>query len=193
MIRAEPRPLEQLPKPLASTVADTMAWRKLLTSLGRSTLARVDQHCLQIHRLTGAILRDWFTPERSVAARALAGIILVANDPGDSADPACWPGWAQILPHILAIEPSAGDNPSLRRLTSDATWYVLRRGDIRGGYDPAKDLYDQWMRQLAMMNSHFGLQTTLLGHCGGWPSTLRDEIWTRTPGPQPPRAGRGPP
>jgi hypothetical protein len=72
----------------------------------------------------------------------------VANHPGNSDDPVTWPGWAQLLPHLLAIDPASTDNPDVRALACNATWYLLMRGDTRGGYALANHLHQQWTRQL---------------------------------------------
>jgi hypothetical protein len=131
----EPIPLSlfpaagQLPEPLGSAAADVLAWRKLLAALSRSSLARIDQQALQMHRLTQAILRDRLPPERADVTRALAEKILTASNPGDPADPAAWPGWAQLLPHILAIDPATSTNADLRDLGCHASYYLLMRGD----------------------------------------------------------------
>jgi hypothetical protein len=145
---------DQLPDPLARSATDTIEWRKLLTSLGRSALARVDQHFIQMHRLTRAILRDRLTPDQMAANRLATEVILAANDPGNPDDPASWPGWAQLLPHILTIEPAGSGNPALRNTACNATWYLLQRGDLRGGHDLAKTLYDQWAHRLGADDDH---------------------------------------
>jgi hypothetical protein len=138
----------QLPQPLGTAAADVLAWRKLLAALSRSSLARVDQQEMQLHRLTQAILRDRLPPERADATRALAGEILAESDPGDPEDPAAWPGWAQLLPHILAIDPAASSNHDVRALACNATWYLLMRGDTSSSHDLASRLHQQWTRQL---------------------------------------------
>jgi hypothetical protein len=138
----------RLPEPLATSAADLLAWRKLLTGLARSALARVDQNFAQLHRLTQAVLRDQLGPGAAVATWALAGTILAANHPGDPADPVSWPGWAQLMPHILAIDPAASSDPALCALANDATWYLLMRGDTRGGHDLAAHLHQEWTARL---------------------------------------------
>ena len=125
-----------------------LAWRKLLVALGRSALARVDQRSTQMHRLTQAVLRDQLGPGRAATIRALAGTILAANRPGDPGDPVSWPGWAQLMPHILAIDPAASSDPPVRSLAINATWYLLKHGDTRGGHDLARHLHEEWGRQL---------------------------------------------
>ena len=81
----------ELPGGLAARAADPLAWRQTLARLARQSLARIDQHGLQMHRLTQAILRDRLTPAQAAAARARTEAILAASDPGDQDDPATWP------------------------------------------------------------------------------------------------------
>jgi hypothetical protein len=154
-LAADPIPLalftraaSRLPALLASAAADTMQWRKLVIEVGRSALAQIGQHSVQMHRLTQAILRDQLTPDQAAATRALAERILVANNPSDPGNPATWPDWAELLPHILAIDPATTSDPDVRRIACNATWYLLKRGDIQGGHDLADHLHQQWMRQL---------------------------------------------
>jgi hypothetical protein len=93
-----------LPGDLAARVTDPLAWPQTLAHLTRQALARVDQRGLQIHRLTQAILRDRLTPGQAAAARECTEAILAANDPGDPPNPATWPRWAQLMPHLLAAD-----------------------------------------------------------------------------------------
>ena len=143
-----PAAADRLPEPLASSAADMLAWRNLLTGLARSALARVDQRSAQMHRLTQAVLRDQLGPERAADTRALAGRILAANSPGDPDNPGKWPVWAQLMPHILAIDPAASSDPDVRGLALNVAWYLLQHGDTRGGHDLARHLHEEWARQL---------------------------------------------
>lgn len=64
---------EGLPDSLAACAADPVAWSQLLARVGRSSLARIDQRGVQLHRLTQAVLRDRLTPEQLAATRAQRG------------------------------------------------------------------------------------------------------------------------
>jgi hypothetical protein len=44
------------------------------------------------------------------------------------------------MPHLLAADLATTDNPALRRMASDACWYLLARGDTHAAYDLARYL-----------------------------------------------------
>jgi hypothetical protein len=138
----------ELPDLLAACAADPVAWPQLLARVGRSSLARIDQRGIHMHRLTQAILRDRLAPQQAATAKGRTEVILTANDPGDAEDPATWPGWARLLRHLLAADPAATSNSGLRDLACGAIWYLLRRGDTRSGHDFARRLHDQWRSRL---------------------------------------------
>jgi hypothetical protein len=138
----------QLPDPLAVRAGDPLAWPQLLARLATRSLARVDQDGLQLHRLTQAIVRDRLSPAQAAAIRVSAEAILAAYDPGAAEDPAAWPRWARLLPHLLAADPAATTSDDLREQANSAAWYLLMRGDTRLGHDFADQLYQQWRSQL---------------------------------------------
>ena len=133
---------------LAARAADPLAWGQTLARLAGQSLARIDRRGLVMHRLTQAILRDRLTPEHAAATRARAEAILAASDPKDPANPATWPRWAQLMPHLLAADLPATDNPPLRWTACNACWYLLARGDTRTAHNLASDLRRQWRERL---------------------------------------------
>ena len=138
----------ELPGELAARAADPLAWRQTVAHLARQALARVDQRGLVMHRLTQAILRDRLSPSQSAVARACSEAILAAADPGDPADPVTWPGWARLMPHLLATDLGATANPGLRVLACSGNWYQRARGDARSSHDLAAHLCQQWRERL---------------------------------------------
>jgi hypothetical protein len=143
-----------MPGELAARVADPLAWRPTLAHLGRQSLARIDHRGLQMHRLTQAILRDRLTPEQAAATRTQTEAMLAAGNPGDPDNPATWPRWARLMPHLLAADLAATDSPGLRQLGCDACWYLLARGDIPTAYDLAINLRQQWRERLGDDQEH---------------------------------------
>ena len=97
--------VEQLPKPLAGRAGDLLAWPQVLVQVTARSLARIDEHGLQLHRLTQAILRDHMTPAQAAATRACVEAILAAYDPGAAEDPRAWPRWARLMPRHRPARP----------------------------------------------------------------------------------------
>ena len=158
----------ELPEELAARVADPLAWRQTLAHLARQSLARVDQRGLLMNRLTQAILRDRLPSEMAAATRRRTEAILAASDPGDPGNPATWPRWAQLMPHLLAADLASTDNPGLRWTACNACWYLLSRGDARTGHDLASDLRRRWHDRLGSDDQN----TLAITHYLAW--ALRD-------------------
>jgi hypothetical protein len=133
-------PADELPGDLATRVADPLAWAQTMAHLVRQALARVDQRGLQMHRLTQAILRDRLAPGQAAATRKCTEAILAASNPRGPGDPATWPRWARLMPHVLAGDLTATDNPALNSLARNACYYPLAHGDTHAGHDLASDL-----------------------------------------------------
>ena len=151
-----------LPGELAARAADPLAWRQTLVHMARQSLARVDHRGLQMHRLTQAILRDRLTPARAAAARRCTEAILAASDPGDPPNPATWARWAQLVPHVLAADLAATDNPALRELVRRVCWYLIERGDARTPRDLISNLRQHWRDRLGEDHEHTLMATHYL-------------------------------
>jgi len=167
----EPIPLELftgaasvLPGALAARAADPLAWHQTLAHLAHQSLARIDHRGLQLHKLTQAILRDRHTPAQAATTRRRTEAILAASNPGDPANPATWPRWARLMPHVLAADLTATDNPELRELARDACWYLIARGESGTCHDLASDLHQRWSNRLGKDHEH----TLAIAHYLGW-------------------------
>ena len=146
----------QLPDALRAIADNKVAFNRLPALISRRGLARVERGGMRFHRLTQAILRDQLSLQERDDMRARASAILTtkANYPGDASVPSNWAAWARLLPHLLAAEPGASPDPEMRRLACWANWYLLKRGDIRGGHDLAAHLYQQWSKQHGQDDFH---------------------------------------
>lgn len=163
----EPIPADILTRPLAATgdnwlpelealtaaVDSPVAAHRSLGWVGSYGLARIDRG-LQLHRLTQAVLRDQLTDDSAAAYRRYAQALLVAADPGDERNPACWPSWALILPHLLATDPATSPEPDLRDLALRAAWYLYYRGENHPARDLAEHLHRRWREHLGPDDRH---------------------------------------
>jgi tetratricopeptide (TPR) repeat protein len=132
-----------LGSPLAEVGRRPIAFARLVAELGRFGLARITDAGPQLHRLTQAVLRDAYSePETH---RGIVEKLLIAASPGsDSNDPASWPRWGQLLPHILACDPGRTDNRKLGNVAIGAVWHLLSRGDVRTAQPMADHLLAAW-------------------------------------------------
>jgi Tetratricopeptide repeat/NB-ARC domain len=158
----------KLPAPLGVQAANPVAWGQVVYRLHRSGLVRVEASSLVMHRLTQAIIRDHLSADRAMEARAMAETLLAANAEGDETLPENWPQWARLLPHVLAADPAASENPDMREAGVAATWYLFRQGDYEGSHNLARDLYEKWRGRLGADDpSTLGAATSLTAALSG--------------------------
>jgi tetratricopeptide (TPR) repeat protein len=144
-----------LDEPLASTAVSPLALRRTLGRLTRYGLLRLSTGGDPVlHRLTAAILRDTLTDTDRADTRRRAEALAIAADPGDGADPSTWPAWADLLPHLLGLNPAHSENYQLRDLANDAAWALLSRGDYRAALDLSRTLYQGWGEALGPDHRH---------------------------------------
>ncbi|MBV9011111.1 MAG: tetratricopeptide repeat protein [Pseudonocardiales bacterium] len=146
---AEPIPLtlltthpHRLPPPLKEAAADPVAFAGVTGLVRRRALAGVGPDSLQLHRLVQAILRN--NPARSTPTTeemtTLARRLLREAVPAEPWDnPASWPAWRQLLPHVLAVtDPTHPTHPTDPDDTLEVAWlldraatYLHTRGEPR--------------------------------------------------------------
>lgn len=148
--------------PLAGQILRILAWyaadaipRSLLTPLAPAptllrALGRLAAHSmitihsdtadLSVHRLVQAVARTpepadpHRRPEDIADARIRATIALAEALPTDTAgDPASWPAWEILLPHVDALidrTPPGAESTDLVRILSQTGQFLLRKGSI---------------------------------------------------------------
>ncbi|MDQ3760687.1 MAG: FxSxx-COOH system tetratricopeptide repeat protein [Actinomycetota bacterium] len=135
---------DRLPPPLGAAAGDPVAFAGITGLVRRRALARVGPDGLQVHRLVQAILRDRpaSTPadeDLTTVARRLLQLTVPA-DPWHN--PASWPAWRQLLPHVLAVtDPTYSTEPT----SSDVPWLLDHAGTYlhtRGETRPARTLFE---------------------------------------------------
>ncbi|NUR71633.1 MAG: tetratricopeptide repeat protein [Hamadaea sp.] len=141
-LAAETIPTEWLTRDLSVPAAGEA--RRGILWIGRYGLATVAGGGVRLHRLTQAILRSRLSSAESEAMRERARAILVGNTPGDPEDPATWPKWSRMVPHLIAVDPGSSADPGLRTLACDASWYLIERGDVDASARLAEDLRESW-------------------------------------------------
>ncbi|MEU4441719.1 FxSxx-COOH system tetratricopeptide repeat protein [Actinosynnema sp. NPDC050801] len=117
---------EHLSGPLATVVADPLALAATLGTIRRRAMARVSPDSLHLHRVPAALLRA--RSEQSWADVALR--VVFAAAPGDPwNNPAQWPVWRQLLPHVLTAADLGRDVDLVLELVERAASYLRSRGE----------------------------------------------------------------
>ena len=137
---------DRLPTPLAVAAHDPVTFAAMTGLVRRRRLARVGPDSLLVHRLVQAILRDsaTTTPTRDDDMRAVARRLLRGAVPADPwNDPATWPAWRQLLPHVLAVtEHTDSDSRDVPWLLHRAATFLHTRGEPRS----ARPLFERAYR-----------------------------------------------
>ncbi|MEU5853505.1 FxSxx-COOH system tetratricopeptide repeat protein [Saccharopolyspora shandongensis] len=145
---------EALPDELAEVAGDPLAFGKLVARIGRIGLARVGNATIRLHRLVRSVIRDQLSADRRNALHTSTEALLAEVDPGSTEDPAAWPEWARLLPHLVEVDPATTDNERLRSLACDAALYLLRRGDVTSAMPFVRRLYEQWRERIGPDDIH---------------------------------------
>jgi tetratricopeptide (TPR) repeat protein len=138
-------PVGVLPQPLATAATTPLALHRCGGRLCAYGLAQVSLDGPVLHQLTQAIIRDDLDPTERNTARDSVEAMLVAAQPDNTRDPAHWPQWAMLLPHLLATDPAHTANEAVREFACNATWYLLNRGDGRTALALAREFRESWL------------------------------------------------
>jgi tetratricopeptide (TPR) repeat protein len=104
----EPLPLAPIPSGTSTTrfgvqVGDACTTATLVRQVSAMGLVRHVGTTLWVHRLVQALLRARMAPEQQARSRRDAQQLLGTAVPGDPENPACWPAYATLSPHIQAL------------------------------------------------------------------------------------------
>jgi TIR domain-containing protein/tetratricopeptide repeat protein len=135
---------ELLDEPLRATAADPDALADTVGALVGYSLAHRHPEGFQVHRLVQAVIRDQFAPDRQQATAEQVVALLSAATPGDPEDPATWPSYTRLAPHVLATAPLGDHSPAGRQLVRDTIRYLQAHGDDRASRTVGAPLLDRW-------------------------------------------------
>ena len=155
--------LRALAGPLATVAADTLALRRCMGRTARYGLVRVGEDTVVMHRLIQAVLRDDLGGQGRESGRTAVEVVLASARPDDGSDPAWWPRWSQLMPHILATDPATTDNFEMRGLSCAAVWHLHARGDDRVALPLAEALTAAWRLRSGKDDYHVLFAATSLG------------------------------
>jgi len=125
---------------LAPLLANDLARDDAVAKLRRYSLISAPRDGrISVQRLVQAITLDQLRAEEAVAWRRATAMVIEAALPADPLDPAAWPEYAVLLPHVqAALDPA-----------SSGMYTVARYLGSSGSYTAARDLLQQvfWARE----------------------------------------------
>ncbi|GAA2572054.1 hypothetical protein GCM10010435_53240 [Winogradskya consettensis] len=126
---------------LARTLRIERRLKAAIRLIGRYGLADLDPPGagLIVHPLVRGMLGQQLTSERHAAMLRTVRAMLAAADPGDPDNPAHWPRYAAIVPHLVHSDALGGDSEEIRQLVINCVRFLYARGD----YDSSRDLAAQ--------------------------------------------------
>ncbi|CAO5233347.1 FxSxx-COOH system tetratricopeptide repeat protein [Frankia sp. AgKG'84/4] len=119
---------------------------RVLRGLDTFALAQISGGVFETHRLTQAVLRDQLSPEDRGRLGAQAAAALVVAAPAQPDDPASWPEYATLAPHVSAMidHPAGGRLPRFRGLVLMTVEYLTNSGQHAAALALANAVVDTW-------------------------------------------------
>jgi DNA-binding SARP family transcriptional activator len=138
----------RLPLPDGGGPADPFQLTDAIGAAAALSLLRRTPSGFQLHRLVQEVIRSHLEPDERTRVRDEVVDLLAAAHPGDPADPATWPGYAALVPHVFALGAAGDPHPGVRRLVIDTLSYfntITNTGTVRS---VATEIHDRWRRVL---------------------------------------------
>jgi Domain of unknown function (DUF4062)/Tetratricopeptide repeat/NB-ARC domain len=139
-------------RPFDETLGEKFMLGRVIAEISRLALVKVDHgsNSLQIHRLVQAVIRSQMTEEERQETRHEVHKILVGARPreGETDDPANWPTYDIIWPHLEPSRAEQCGQESTRQLLVDWVRYQWKRGEFESALSQANPLQALWTQQL---------------------------------------------
>ncbi|MES5817430.1 FxSxx-COOH system tetratricopeptide repeat protein [Streptomyces sp. RG80] len=143
-----PGPARRLPDPLIGALPDGRSLPELLQALRRYGLVHVQDETVRLHPLTQSVLRDLLPDSERRAAARTAEALLLSAVPDDDNEPGAEQRWTDLLPHLLAVDPTVPVTPEGRDTVRAACRLLMVRGDTDTARDRLELLRRSWSSTL---------------------------------------------
>ncbi|GAA5007695.1 FxSxx-COOH system tetratricopeptide repeat protein [Kitasatospora paranensis] len=134
--------------PYDEELTDSFMLGKVMQAVNRYALAKTDasSNTFQVHRLVQAVVRSGMSEvERQDAMHDVHRILVSARPAlGDTDDPANWPAFEKIWPHLLPSRAQDCDERETRELLIDRVRYLWKRVDLERALTLARQLDASW-------------------------------------------------
>jgi hypothetical protein len=140
------RGLAGLPEPLGAVRA--AGFGEVVGTLTAQGLAASGTGGLRIPEQVRSAVHDDLGAEAARVCRRYAGALVAAAVPQKVEDPATWPRWAALAPHLIAADAAHSADPDLRAAARRLVVSLLHRGKPRPARAIATELHASWRDHL---------------------------------------------
>ncbi|WP_250285258.1 MULTISPECIES: FxSxx-COOH system tetratricopeptide repeat protein [unclassified Frankia] len=149
--------VEELPAgPLRAAAGDRLAWAETVGALVDYGLTRRDGPAVTTHRLIAAATRAGISPEGRMTTAATLLRLLRAALPTDIEQPAGWPRWRSLLPHVRAVLDGYDDGGWDERTAPVVSWLCDRTGSYLAHHGRPDTALPYLRRGLALTETRLG-------------------------------------
>ena len=139
--------MASLLEPLDPLVSETMYRGRLVQDINRLALLKLDvgTGTIRVHRIIQSVVRQRMTDEERDEARRQAHLVLAAARPsGEVDDPANWPRFQKIWPHLEVSRAWESHEEAVRRLVIDRLRYLWTSGGLADGQRAGEESVRRW-------------------------------------------------
>jgi tetratricopeptide (TPR) repeat protein len=135
---------------LEQILGDPIQLGRAIREITRYSLAKIDHRSdtLQLHRLVQLVLRNKLSLDDQERVRHTAHLLLANRDPKKPDAVEYWPRYAELLPHIRAVDTRNCTDRWVRRMAINAVNYLFAFGDPAGALEMARELARFWGEKL---------------------------------------------
>ncbi|MEU1176429.1 FxSxx-COOH system tetratricopeptide repeat protein [Streptomyces sp. NPDC005820] len=147
----------QVPEVLRRVLDGSLELGRASRLLNRYSLVRTNHGAgtLQMHRLLQNVLVARLSPEERAVATSTTHLLMANNRPTPAyADPAQWPAYQALVPHIIASEAFRSTDEYVRELVYDSVLYLYYWGDHDTSLRLAKGTHEAWREESGEDNLH---------------------------------------
>lgn len=141
---------------LEQILADPIHLGRAIREIARYSLVRLDHRTdtLQLHRLVQLVLRNKLTPDDQERVRHTAHVLLANQDPRKPDAVESWPRYAEILPHIRAMDAHNCTDHWVRRMMINSVNYLFAFGYPFGALEMAQIIAQFWSEEETLGPKH---------------------------------------
>jgi tetratricopeptide (TPR) repeat protein len=134
-------------EPYDPALSEPVVIGRVVHEASKLALLKVDASArqIQIHRLVQAVIRNRMTEESAESARRDVHHVLVGSRPQqDVDDPASWPRFRMIWPHLTPSDAPSSNEEQVRQLYVERVRYLWVLGDLDRARSLAEEVAGRW-------------------------------------------------